>query len=100
MRMSKTAFYPFVTWGFSWDPCGLIISLDANRDTVVNAKVDVQQHAGPFFSWDPCGLMISLDSGTSTVVNADVEGQQQAGPCLVEIHKTVYGKLTGQSKYE
>ena len=45
--MSKIALYPFVTWGFSWDPCGLIISLDSGRSTVVNAQIEVQQHAGP-----------------------------------------------------
>ena len=30
---------------------------------IVNAKVEVQQHAEPFFSWDPCVLIISLDAG-------------------------------------
>ena len=37
MRVSKVAFCPFVTWGFSWDPCGLIIALDLGRSTLVNA---------------------------------------------------------------
>ena len=37
MRVSKISLYPFVTWGFSCDPCGLIISLDLGRSTVVNA---------------------------------------------------------------
>ena len=45
--MSKIALYPFVTWGLSWDPCGLIVSLDAGRSTVANAQVEVQLHAGP-----------------------------------------------------
>ena len=48
MSVSKIALYPFVTWAFSWDPCGLIVSLDAGRSTVVNAQVEVQQHAAPF----------------------------------------------------
>ena len=48
VRVTKIALYPFVTWGFSRDPCGLIVSLDAGRSTVVNAQVEVQLHAGPF----------------------------------------------------
>ena len=48
MGVSKIAIYPFVTWGFSWDPCRLIISLDSGRSMVVNAQVEVQQYAGPF----------------------------------------------------
>ena len=48
MHVSKIALYSLVTWGFSWDPCGLIISLDAGRSTVVNAQVEVQQ---PGYFW-------------------------------------------------
>ena len=33
MQVSKIAIYPFVTWGFSWDPGGLIISLDAGKSS-------------------------------------------------------------------
>ena len=47
MHVSKVALYPFVTWSFSWDPCGLIVPLDAGRSTVVNAQVEVQLHAKP-----------------------------------------------------
>ena len=47
VRVSKTALYPLVTWGFSWDPYGSKISLVAGRNTVVNAQLEVQQHAGP-----------------------------------------------------
>ena len=58
--MSKIAHYPFVSWGFSWDSCGLIVSLDAGGSTVVNAQVEVQQHAGPFL----VGIMHKIDCGT------------------------------------
>ena len=64
VRVSKIALYPFVTWGFIWDPCGLIVSLDAGKSTVVNAQVEVQLHAGPFL----VEIMHKIECGKKGVV--------------------------------
>ena len=62
--MTKIALSPFVTWGFSRDTCGLIVSLDAGKSTVVNAQVEVQMHAGIFL----VEIMHKIECGKKGIV--------------------------------